>query len=711
MYWSRIVIFVAGINKKFMIRKIKFARLCVVLFFVAMSGLSYAQQNVGIGTNVPDQSAILDLSTQDKGILIPRLSTAQKLAISAPATGLFVYDTDANQFSYFDGVVWRWAIGPMGPTGPAGVSGIDGPTGPQGLPGVAGIDGPTGPQGVQGIQGIQGIQGVTGPSGIQGVQGLQGIPGVTGPTGPQGVQGFQGVQGVQGDPGPTGPQGVQGIQGLQGLQGTTGATGASGAMGVTGPTGPLGCSQANYVVKSNGTNATCTLAPIYDNGNVGIGNTNPVAKLHLAGGSFLISGNVGNTPVSGGGTRMMFIPSKGAIRAGNIASNVWDASQIGTSSVALGEETWATGTGSVALGYFSKAWGNYSTASGFNAQATADGATAFGYLAQASGYTSFATGEDTRATGWWSTAMGFRSKALKNNSVAIGNNCVADGISAIAIGDSAIADSTYSLAIGRKVTARREFSVAMGTLTLATGYVSTATGYMTTASGNQSFAMNDHAVSSGYASVAMNQQTNATGERTVAMGNATTASGLDAVSMGQVSVASGDNSVAMGYYTNSNVYAALTIGKYNSSSGSATAWNSGEPLFVAGNGSSGSPANAAVLYKNGNMWIAGTLTQLSDSTLKEKILPINNILAKLDAIQPIYFEFKDKETHPAGRQIGFAAQEVEKQFPELTSHDENGNLGVNYSGFTAVLLQAVKELKAENDALKARVDQLEKKRK
>lgn len=65
---------------------------------------SQSSENVGIGTNNPDNSAILDLDvsamTNKKGLLIPRLTAVQRNAISNPATGLIVYVTDDNNFYY-----------------------------------------------------------------------------------------------------------------------------------------------------------------------------------------------------------------------------------------------------------------------------------------------------------------------------------------------------------------------------------------------------------------------------------------------------------------------------------------------------------------------------------------------------------------------------------------------------------------------------------
>ncbi len=69
---------------------------------------TFAQDNVGIGTLTPNAKAILDLTSADKGLLAPRLSTAQRLAIS-PTTSeeaLLVFDTDLKFYFYWDGTQW-----------------------------------------------------------------------------------------------------------------------------------------------------------------------------------------------------------------------------------------------------------------------------------------------------------------------------------------------------------------------------------------------------------------------------------------------------------------------------------------------------------------------------------------------------------------------------------------------------------------------------
>jgi hypothetical protein len=63
--------------------------------------------DVGIGTSSPSASAILDLTSTSKGVLIPRMTTAQKSAISSPSTGLLIFQTDAPAgFYYYNGSAW-----------------------------------------------------------------------------------------------------------------------------------------------------------------------------------------------------------------------------------------------------------------------------------------------------------------------------------------------------------------------------------------------------------------------------------------------------------------------------------------------------------------------------------------------------------------------------------------------------------------------------
>ncbi len=63
----------------------------------ALAGLAFsaARAQVGIGTPTPNATAALDIQSTTRGLLIPRMTAAQRVAISSPAQGLMVYQTDA----------------------------------------------------------------------------------------------------------------------------------------------------------------------------------------------------------------------------------------------------------------------------------------------------------------------------------------------------------------------------------------------------------------------------------------------------------------------------------------------------------------------------------------------------------------------------------------------------------------------------------------
>ena len=111
-----------------------------LLTLILFSVISYAQ--VGINTNTPDASSVLDIESTAGGILIPRLTETQRDAISSPATGLMIYQTDQTTgFYFYNGTAWTRIEGVAGPQGEQG------PLGPQGPQGVAGADGVDGADG------------------------------------------------------------------------------------------------------------------------------------------------------------------------------------------------------------------------------------------------------------------------------------------------------------------------------------------------------------------------------------------------------------------------------------------------------------------------------------------------------------------------------------------------------------------------------------
>lgn len=85
----------------------------VVTLGVTAVCTSLYSQNVAINATgaAPNASAMLDISSTTSGLLIPRMTTAQRIAIATPAAGLKVYDATTNTFWYFNGTTWVEQLG------------------------------------------------------------------------------------------------------------------------------------------------------------------------------------------------------------------------------------------------------------------------------------------------------------------------------------------------------------------------------------------------------------------------------------------------------------------------------------------------------------------------------------------------------------------------------------------------------------------------
>ncbi|MDA8428742.1 MAG: tail fiber domain-containing protein [Geobacteraceae bacterium] len=127
-------------------------------------------------------------------------------------------------------------------------------------------------------------------------------------------------------------------------------------------------------------------------------------------------------------------------------------------------------------------------------------------------------------------------------------------------------------------------------------------------------------------------------------------------------------------------------------------WNQGSGYIYRG-WSGASPAIKFWVDNNGNAWIGGTLTQASDIRLKTDIQPLKNTLDKVLRLRGVSYVMKADKSRT--RKIGVIAQELEQEYPELVATDDKGMKSVAYANLTAVLIEAVKGLQAENDALKA----------
>lgn len=82
-------------------------KIAISAMMIVILPVSLLSQTVGIGTSSPDTSAVLDLKSTSKGLLIPRMTTAQRTAIAFPGIGLQVYDLTTNSTWYYNGTSWQ----------------------------------------------------------------------------------------------------------------------------------------------------------------------------------------------------------------------------------------------------------------------------------------------------------------------------------------------------------------------------------------------------------------------------------------------------------------------------------------------------------------------------------------------------------------------------------------------------------------------------
>ena len=114
--------------------------------------------------------------------------------------------------------------------------------------------------------------------------------------------------------------------------------------------------------------------------------------------------------------------------------------------------------------------------------------------------------------------------------------------------------------------------------------------------------------------------------------------------------------------------------------------------------------NGERLYVSGAIRATGTITANSDIRLKKNLERIENALEKVGQISGYTYNtiYDDK------RHGGVIAQEIDEVFPEIVNKGNDGLLGVEYGNISALLIEALKELKEKNTALEARLQALEK---
>jgi hypothetical protein len=449
---------------------------------------------------------------------------------------------------------------------------------------------------------------------------------------------------------------------------------------------------------------------ISNNGFVGIGTPSPTARLTVVGSgdgggnvAFLgeYTGTLNSMPTTGIGVRLMWLPNKGAFRAGAVTSDEWDALNIGNFSTAMGINALASGEGSVAIGQNVAATGQYSAALG---------------RALASGNYAFAAGDKASATGLASSALGD------------GN---APGDHSFAVGNATNATSLSSTAFGRfnRVSGNPTSWVATDPLfEIGNGTAANARNNAFTVLKNGKTGINTHAPD---AQLTVDAPANENGLR-VRIGGTTrltlTSTGGLAIGGNLVPpdaglVVSGESklqqNVNIGNGFNPN--ATLHIRHINATAGlmpdqgiriqNLSGTNRFWTLYTFssnGNLALYSSTGDGVSVGNFNAG-TGAYTATSNRYLKTNVELLDaDILGRIQQLQPATYSYIRDPLQQ--RTVGFMAEDVQPIFPELVDTiGENGeNLAINYAGFSVVAIRAIQLLEEKHEALQKELSVKEK---
>ena len=121
--------------------------------------------------------------------------------------------------------------------------------------------------------------------------------------------------------------------------------------------------------------------------------------------------------------------------------------------------------------------------------------------------------------------------------------------------------------------------------------------------------------------------------------------------------------------------------------------------------SDGTNMLASALFTDTSLTVVGDVIAYgspSDIRLKENIKPIESALDKVSKLQGVTFNWKKSDSIlDIKEDVGFIAQDVQKVIPELVRENKDGMLSMRHQGIAPILLEAIKELKAEIEELKS----------
>lgn len=492
--------------------------------------LNIYSQNVAItddDTYSAHTSAMLDVKSITKGLLVPRLTTVQRNSISSPANGLLVFDTTLGGFYYYNGTSWSnltsgitsnlWSFDG---TNKVYLTNVNNRLG-------VGTNSPNSKMVVKGDATLSAGQALFSVVNKDNDTIFAVYDG--------GVRVYVYDDPLVKAPGSKGGFAVGGFSPNKGLV-------TNEYLRIT-PDSVRIYIEEESLIKAGGSK-----------GGFAVGGFSP--NKATPSDYFNIYGDNSPTNINPSDARIFWYPLKEALLSGRVLVESPDS--VGTNSFSSGFESKAIGDYSQALGYHARAFGDYSTAIGNNAEARANNSFAFGDFATASGNGSYAFGSVGRDISGNST--GNPTLASGNYSVAMGMGSTANGVSSFSLGTNSIASGNYSTAFGFENVSSGAYSVTFGKGSTASNSYSFAAGVGATASGYNSYSFGLNSNSSGSYSYAFGNAAEATSNYSLAMGYQAKANNNDAIALGRLATASGQEGVAIGYSSNAS-WSGVAIGR------------------------------------------------------------------------------------------------------------------------------------------------------
>lgn len=600
-------------------------------------------QSVAINTSgaVANNSSLLDVSSTTKGMLIPRMTVAQKTAIASPATGLLVFQTDGTAgFWYYNGTAWIQLSTSASDFWQANGNHIyNSNTENVGI-------GVINPLARLHVADSSVLFAATGAASV-----TPGLPPASGAG--RRMMWYADKAAFR----------AGYADGTQWNQSQTG--------------------NYSFAAGKNSVASGETAIALGDSCRATVNNAVAIGHFSLASGSYSVAMGGGNT-ASGYASTALGAQTRSLANESFAAG--YQSTASGNSAVAMGGGTQASGISAFAAGGNTVASGAYSMSAGFTSTASGVGTVALGYGNYAKSYGGATLGmynDNTDAAspstinpgnrifqignGTTDIARSNAMTVLQIGNVGIGTvtplarlhvvdssvlfsaagnvpgtpnsppisdagrrmmwypdksafrvgyvtssqwNQTNIGVHSVAMGYNTIASSNASTALGNTTTASGYSSTALGNNTDATGHSATAMGLSTIASGDFSTAMGYNSTALGNFSISMGYSANAIGDYSFAFGATSVSIAENSMAIGRYTVASGIASMSLGYSTKAKSFGGTVVGAFNDSSNAASSigFDIANRIFQVGNGTAeNARSNALTVLQSGNIGI-GVLT-------------------------------------------------------------------------------------------------------